>query len=806
MGSEAEPRDDGLVVRLTPRVIRQPRRVFASSPGMPRSRRASDVVVLVPALLVLAALIVAYPPSRLERSLAAFLAAAPGWLDPLWAMAYDFLALWAIALVLVAVVSRRRVVTLQVLASVVVAGLVALVSDRLATDRWAGVDAFRGLETDDATFVVVRVALCAATILAVVPHLVRPLQRFSRWTLAVGVVGALLAEPSAPGATLAALAAGVAAAAAIRLASGTSAGYPEPDDVVASLAELGVEATSLEPAARQPAGLFVARGEDAAGRPLLVKVYGRDAYDTQLVEKLRRTAWYRCSGPRLRLSRLQAVEQEALVTLLARQAGVATSEVVAVGESSTGDALLVVRDESRGLGHLAAGELGDELLAQAWEAIERLGGAGIAHQRVDATTLVVRDGTAGVVDFQAAALVARPEQLLTDRAQLLAATAALVGAPRAVGAAVAAVGTDGVGALLPYLQAGAFASPLRRSLEDAGIDADELRREAAAAAGVETPPLVQLRRVTWWTLAQTLLLVLAAATILRAIVGLDLTEVASYLENASWWWLAVAFVAAQLPRMTQALSTIGSVPANVPYGPTYVMQLATGYMNVALPSHFARLALSIRFFQRLGVPPATAVTSGAIDSFTGTVVQLALLGLLLLFSSATLGLDLDTPDGDSVRLVAVLAFLVVLAAAAVLLLRRIRRAIADRVRRWWPDVRDAVLGLRSSNKLGLLLGGNVATEVLFATALGLFANALGYDIALTELLLINISTSLLASFVPVPGGIGVAEFGLTVGLTAAGMPEEAALTTALLYRAATFYVPPLWGFFAFRWLQRNDFL
>jgi glycosyltransferase 2 family protein len=45
-----------------------------------------------------------------------------------------------------------------------------------------------------------------------------------------------------------------------------------------------------------------------------------------------------------------------------------------------------------------------------------------------------------------------------------------------------------------------------------------------------------------------------------------------------------------------------------------------------------------------------------------------------------------------------------------------------------------------------------------------------------------------------------------MGLTAAGMSEEAALSAVLLYRAATFYVPPLWGFFALRWLQRRAYL
>ncbi len=95
------------------------------------------------------------------------------------------------------------------------AGVLAVASQRLATGSWPDLDAVLRLEVDDATFVVVGVALCAATILAVVPHLVRPLQRFSRWTLALGVVGALLVEESAPAATVAALLVGIVAASAL---------------------------------------------------------------------------------------------------------------------------------------------------------------------------------------------------------------------------------------------------------------------------------------------------------------------------------------------------------------------------------------------------------------------------------------------------------------------------------------------------------------------------------------------------------------------------------------------------------------
>ena len=129
-----------------------------------------------------------------------------------------------------------------------------------------------------------------------------------------------------------------------------------------------------------------------------------------------------------------------------------------------------------------------------------------------------------------------------------------------------------------------------------------------------------------------------------------------------------------------------------------------------------------------------------------------------------------------------------------------------RVRAWWPDVRAALAGLRASNKLGLLLGGNLAAELLLAIALGLTARALGYHVTLAELLVIEVSVALFSGLIPVPGGIGVAELGLTVGLAAAGLTPEAALATALAFRIATFYLPPLWGFFALAWLQRNRYL
>jgi uncharacterized membrane protein YbhN (UPF0104 family) len=38
------------------------------------------------------------------------------------------------------------------------------------------------------------------------------------------------------------------------------------------------------------------------------------------------------------------------------------------------------------------------------------------------------------------------------------------------------------------------------------------------------------------------------------------------------------------------------------------------------------------------------------------------------------------------------------------------------------------------------------------------------------------------------------------------MGDEVAFAAVLLYRLSTFYLPPIWGYFALSWLERNEHL
>jgi uncharacterized membrane protein YbhN (UPF0104 family) len=301
--------------------------------------------------------------------------------------------------------------------------------------------------------------------------------------------------------------------------------------------------------------------------------------------------------------------------------------------------------------------------------------------------------------------------------------------------------------------------------------------------------------------------VLAFFALASVFAGLDIADLMDALIDVSAWFIVVGLIVGQVPRFGQAISTMGASPIPLPLGRIIVLQLAQGYVALTIPGGAARIAVNIRFLQRHGMPSGGALAVGALDSFGGLVSQVILVSGVLTFSSLTLDLDLGSEVSPGlVRLLTAIVSVVVASIAVVFLMPRLRTTVTSRLRQLFVDGRSAFRGLASPRRLGLLLGGNLLTEFLMAVTLGAFALALGYPVGLPELILIHVVVSLLAGILPIPGGIGVVEGGIVLGLTQTGVPDEAAFAIAILFRAATYYLPPIWGFFAFRWLERNKHL
>jgi glycosyltransferase 2 family protein len=137
---------------------------------------------------------------------------------------------------------------------------------------------------------------------------------------------------------------------------------------------------------------------------------------------------------------------------------------------------------------------------------------------------------------------------------------------------------------------------------------------------------------------------------------------------------------------------------------------------------------------------------------------------------------------------------------------RWRKRIVDRARPALAQLRYTAAGLRSPSRVARLLLANLAAEVLFACTLGLVLAALGSSLSLATLLVVNVFVSFFASMIPVPGAIGVTEGAFVVTLTAVGLDQSTAFAAAICYRLCTYYLPPIWGWFAFHRLQQTGLL
>ena len=106
----------------------------------------------------------------------------------------------------------------------------------------------------------------------------------------------------------------------------------------------------------------------------------------------------------------------------------------------------------------------------------------------------------------------------------------------------------------------------------------------------------------------------------------------------------------------------------------------------------------------------------------------------------------------------------------------------------------------------MVFAGKLGAQLLQAIILGLCLRAFGHHATMAELILVNTIASLLAGFMPVPGGMGVAEAAYTAGLVALGLPSAPAMSTAIAFRMVTYYLPPIWGAIAMRWLRQHSYL
>ena len=301
----------------------------------------------------------------------------------------------------------------------------------------------------------------------------------------------------------------------------------------------------------------------------------------------------------------------------------------------------------------------------------------------------------------------------------------------------------------------------------------------------------------------TAAIAVSAYLLIAQLADIGFKTIADDLRNAQPAWLLTGLVVATLGFVPEAISLRGAVATPLPLLPCVVFKSALKFVNLTVPGAAGTVAATVRFVQRLGGTTAEAVASGAVDDVAEKLVKILLVLLMLPFvhdGLANIDVHIGTPDD---RLVTAIVIAIVVGGLVIWLVPAVNTKVIPPLREGFAALRVV---LRDRRKRLELFGGHVAGELTFALSLGAVCHAYGVGLSIAELLAINVGASVLAGFIPVPGGVGAAEATLTAGLVAFGVDESTAFAIAITQRLCTHYLPPIWGYFSLRWLRKQGFV
>ncbi len=667
------------------------------------------------------------------------------------------------------------------------------------------------------SYPVTQLAVTIAVVVTALPYLSRPVHRLVSFLVAVAVLAAVSGGYALPVNAVSSLVLGWGVAAALHLTVGSPLGLPSATEVTEWVADLHLTVQDITRSPRQVWGVEQFTGQDQAGETIELAVYGRDASDARMLAKLWRFCLYRDSGPTLILDRMQQVEHEAYLTLMAERAGVLVPEVLAAGRfGPSNDAALVTRlpagpPLSEAVAGAAAGAsaadspMADATLDGLLLTVLRLRAAGIAHGALGSDTIILAAGGICVRNFRCASSPAPASRLDSDLAAVLAAMAVRAGVERTAAAAARVLDADLARSALVHLQRAALDPATVAVLQHQKDLLPGLRTAVAGKTGIEAPKLAEEKRVSW----TNLLFAVGSLIGIWAIIGVlsDASGSLDVIKGASWGWLALAFLFAQLPVVSEAWALIGAVIGQLPFGRCVALETSNTFTSL-VGGNVAVFALRVRFFQRQGYDAAAAVSSGAIVSTASWTAETLLFLAAIGFCAGDFHVPSDSGGNQGIVWIVIAVILAVGVTLALIgLVPRLRRMASRQIRPHlltiWANIKAIAAEPR---KIFYVLAGSTLAQLLVVLALGASLHAVGERASIATLITVNTLAAIIGGAVPVPGGAGVVEAGLIAGLTSAGIPQEQAVAAVFIQRLFTAYLPPIWGWFTLAWMRRREYI
>ena len=503
-------------------------------------------------------------------------------------------------------------------------------------------------------------------------------------------------------------------------------------------------------------------------------------------------------SPTRDLSLRPAAEHAALMTMEARRARVRTPGLLGMAEAA--ESVLLVTDHvvgARSIRDLGA-EVDDDVLDQLWSQLQQAHAAGLAHGSIDASSVVVDEsGRLWLLDWASGETISSELSRRVDLAQALALTALTVGAERAIDAASRSLTTAQLASIAPMLQRVVLPRQTREVMGRRGASRQVLQDLRDALVALTPTADAEPARLNRFSTRTVLMAVVALVAVWTLLAQLDFQQVSAAVSQANIWWMLAALAFSVATYVGAGLTLVAFSPERLSLWRSTEVHLASAVVSLVAPAGVGGAAINLRFLNRKGVPTAVGVATVALVQVVQFIVTVVLLVVLAAMTGQSTGLTL--PSGW----VLVAAGAIVVVAAVILVIPQARTwawaKIEPTYRQVWPRL---VWVMSNPMRLALGVGGALMLSLSYILSFSASLWAFGYTVPFAVLAITYLASNTVGSIVPSPGGIGPVELALTAGLVAAGVPYGVALSTAIVYRLVTFWIPIPVGWLSLQRLQK----
>ncbi len=453
-------------------------------------------------LLVISIFVSRSEAGGLELALFNVLYSLPGFLTPVFITITFFGSLLAALLISLLITLKRRDIALRVAA----AGIAAYAISYLLKNTIE-----RGRPADLVSNIVPRInvsgfgfpsayaAVSAAVGLTLAIYTPRTYRKWLVFAVFLVATSRLYLGVNMPWDIIGGWAVGIICYSLIALALGSKYEAVDARKLARKLQAAGLAEVTLKPAAVDARGSVPFFGEYKKGK-IFVKVFNRDNNAADWLFKLiRRIQYRRLEDEVPSLTPKRAIEHEAYLTMLAKQAaGVRVPEVLGIYKVAANSyALAMLRINATGLDKLEVEKITDKMLDGVWGQIINLHASNIIHKDLRAANVMIENETnlPWLIDFGFSECAVNPRAFYKDNVEFIASSATKVGPKRAVMAAFRALGRKDIEKALPYMQYSALSGATTTALKEKKGLIDEIIKEMLAATKLE-PEQFQKAKMT----------------------------------------------------------------------------------------------------------------------------------------------------------------------------------------------------------------------------------------------------------------------------------------------------------------------